>query len=153
MGNKKILAFVIAGLVLIALGVAAYFFLIKGSSGTPSPTLDISVGGTTLTSLDIETFPAGSLPGPGVHGKKTSVVTIGEIAVISGTMVTDNSVSTSLELVDSSGKVLNKADCVVAEGSGGFGCGFAYLPFAGNYSLRFYMDDIEAITLPFEVVE
>src|SRR3972149_5505429 len=106
------------GLVLMV-GLALYIILTKSGLLTTQG----SAEGTTITALHMESFPAGTQLGPGMTGTETTSFKIGEIAVLSGTVVTDGKVSSSFRIFKDGNTVGQEQTCVEIKGSGGFGCG------------------------------
>lgn len=143
MVDKKIL---IGGIVILILiiGVIGYF-IFSGKNGTSE--------GTTISSLYLESFPAGTQMGPGMKGTETSTIKLGEIVSLSGTAMTDGSVKSTVKIFDAQNNPILEQTCVNIKGSGSFGCGLGYPQSAGRYILKFYLDDTEKRSLEFEVQE
>lgn len=108
--------------------------------------------GTTITSLHLESFPAGAQLGPGMTGTETTSFRIGEIAALSAEVTTDGQVGSSIKIYQN-GTLMLEQDCVEIEGTGGFGCGFDYPQTSGTYTLKVYIEDTEEMSLDFEVIE
>ena len=141
--DKKILIGIGIAVILI-IGVIG-FFIFGMKSGT--------VGGTTIDSLFLESFPAGTQMGPGLTGTETTTIKIGEIVSLSGTITVDGSITTSVQVFDTGGNLLLGQPCGTIKSSGGFGCGFGYPQVAGTYTLKFYVDDVEKTSFEFEVTQ
>lgn len=141
--DKKIL---IVGIILAVLiiGGAGYFVF-----GTKSGTSE----GTTIISLRLESFPAGTQMGPGLTGIETTTIKLGEIVALSGTATTDGKVTSSIKIFDANDNLVLEQPCVKIKGTGGFGCSVNYPQNIGTYTLRLYVEDTEKMSFGFEVSE
>lgn len=145
--NNKILIGAIAGLVVI--GIIAYLVIANPLGlGIKQGTIE----GTTITSLSLESFPAGTQMGPGLTGTETTTIKIGEIVGLKGTATADGSVTASIKIYQDENMILEQP-CVEIKGSGGFGCSLGYPQTPGIYTLKMYIDDTEKSSLDFEVTE
>lgn len=146
MVNKKILILIVALVLVISL--ISYFVF------TSFPGFKIgTVEGTTITSLHLESFPAGTQMGPGLTGTETTSFKIDEIGVISGTVTTNGKVTSTIKIFDIDGNFIDEHSCVEIKGTGGFGCSLNIPQQAGKYILELYIENIEVRSLDFEVME
>ncbi len=144
MVNKKILVIIIASVLIISLiSYLVFTNLLNSKKGTAE--------GSIITSLFLESFPAGTQMGPGMKGTETTIFKIGEIADLSGTITTDGSVTSTIKIFDENGNLAAEQSCVEIKGTGGFGCGLILPQTAGKYTLKFYIEDTEARSLSFDV--
>ena len=149
--SNKTLIIIIVVLAIVVVGLVVYFSL--GKLGAEKGAASLGEVKGTITSLYLESFPAGTQMGPGMKGEQKTSFKKDEIVELSGTAEVSESLTATVKIFDKDGSQYNEQPCVEIKGSGGFGCGLMIPQQAGQYTLKFYLEGQEVKTLSFEVIE
>lgn len=147
MVSNKTLVWIIAVLVVVVLGLIIYNSM---GSSSPSKTGN-SASAPVISSLYLESFPAGTQMGPGLKGKQTTTFKVGELGDVSGVVQLSKSSISTIKIYDAVGGLSVEQACVDIASSGGFGCGLIIPQSPGKYTMKFYLDGVEAKSVDFEV--
>lgn len=112
---------------------------------------------TKIISIYLEKFPAGTQMGPDAKGTITTTFKKDELMGIKGEIVLAEDAekaTITLQIIDENEEIVQDGSSgIEAGGSGGFGaCCINFPTTAGQYTLKVFLDEEEAESLPFEVV-